>query len=82
MDECADCGYYNGEHADDCPVSTGMSRERYALIRRCANDPAWAADEILRLRNSPRSEEAPAATSCQPQGATPQHLVDPTAVGD
>jgi len=26
----------------------------------------------------PRSEEAPAATSCQPQGATPQHVVDPT----
>ncbi len=49
--ECPDCGYDEGENADDCPIHTGMSRERYALIRWCSDHPAEAADLIVELRS-------------------------------
>lgn len=56
--DCPGCGYQaeadakgnvRRDHADRCPIATGISRELWALYDKCSDDPMWAAREIQRL---------------------------------
>jgi hypothetical protein len=59
-------------------LRAGSLAKDFALMHHSVSGFRLEVVKMERGRELPRSKEAPAATSCQPQGAMPQHEADAT----